>query len=57
MVKLKRVLRQMALILIICLACAAPFPIIFRRKENKTPIRIEQLDEEEEVIEDLKKLF
>ena len=57
MVKIKRALRQMAVVLIICMACMAPFPILFRRKDKTAPYQIELIDEEEEEEEDLKKLF
>lgn len=58
MVKIKRAIKRITLVLMICLACLAPIPILFRRKDNSTPILIEQLDEEEDDLkDDLKQLF
>ncbi|MBT8184242.1 MAG: hypothetical protein KJN76_05335 [Eudoraea sp.] len=56
--KLNKWLRKMLLILVICLACMVPIPVVFLRKEESDQTRIEQLDEDEEVDrEGLKELF
>ena len=58
MVKIKRILRHIVFVLAICLACLAPIPIIFRKKDNSNQILIEQLDkDEEDNQDDLKELF
>lgn len=58
MVIIKRMLRYMVLVFVICLACLAPIPLIFRRNDTSNHIVIAQLDkEEEEDLDELKELF
>ena len=55
----KRILRLVALILIIALASILPVPITFYRKDNLPKYLIEQIDakEDETDNEDIKELF
>jgi len=56
----KRILRLIALLLIIALASILPVPITFYRKDNLPKYLIEQIDakeEEETDNEDIKELF
>lgn len=57
--KIKKLLRLIALILLIALASILPVPITFYRKDNTPKFKIEQLDKKENDIEkdDLKELF
>lgn len=55
----KRILKLVALILIIVLASILPVPITFYRKDNSPKYLIEQIDakENETENEDIKELF
>lgn len=55
----KRILRLIALLLIIALASILPVPITFYRKDNLPKYLIEQIDakEDETDNEDIKELF
>ncbi|WP_298236839.1 hypothetical protein [uncultured Algibacter sp.] len=56
---IKRIVRLIALALMIALACILPVPITFYRKDNTPKFKIEQLDnkEDDSAEEDIKELF
>ena len=56
---IKRILRVIALALLIALACVLPVPLNFYRKDNPPKFKIEQLDNKDDNSEkkDIKELF
>lgn len=57
--KIKRILRLLALILVIAMASILPVPIFFHNKDKLPKYPIEQIDEKEEDSEkdDIKEIF
>lgn len=55
--KTKKLLRLLALILMIALASFLPMPITVYRKDDKPKFNIEQIDKKEDEDDDIKALF
>lgn len=57
--KLKRIMRLLALVIIIALASFLPVPITFYRKDNLPKYTIEKVDKKEDELkeDDIKELF
>ena len=56
---IKRILRLIALALLIALACVLPVPLNFYRKDNPPKFKIEQLDNKDDDTKkgDIKQVF
>lgn len=57
MVKIKRIIKRVFFALLVCLACMAPIPIVFRRKDDAPEVLTEQLDEQDKDDQELKELY
>ncbi|NAS12977.1 hypothetical protein [Poritiphilus flavus] len=50
--RIKKIIRLLAVIAMVGIASVVPFPINYRRKDEFPKVKIEQLDEEEESNEE-----